>query len=225
MALTPQQEFDCLGCSSTDRNIYIDDIMQTMITFLTATTCIPWGRSHENIDRPDITETGENMGQYGIIEIIQSTRIQTNKPKRSEDNTVNDNNQNLACYEIVSGRAILVQLNIYRENGTANRDQQSNTVVHPVGAGIDHLERLVDIYQVERIKKALNDQGISIKEFSAIEWNKEIKKNTWENIGEMQITLNVCSQSSIGDANIECITLQICECPPKLICEPFEEDC
>lgn len=223
MALTDQQKFDCLGCSSTDRNIYVDDIMQVLITFLAASTCIPWIRSNENIDRPGITETGERMGQYGLVEIIQSTRKQTKKPDLSTDTTVNDNNINLDCYEIVSERELLVQLNIYREQGKSNRDQQSNTIVHPVGAGIDHLERLIDIYQMPRIKKALIDKGISIADFSPIEWNKEIVKNTWENIGEMQITLNVCSQSSISDANIQCITLQICDCLPVVICEPFEE--
>ena len=35
MALTPQQSFDCLGCSSGDRNIYVDDTMKAMIAFLT----------------------------------------------------------------------------------------------------------------------------------------------------------------------------------------------
>ena len=225
MPLTPEQQFNCLGCSNTDRNIYVDDIMQTMISFLNAATCIPWIRSHENIDRPDFIETEEIMGQYGLIEIIQSERRQTKKPVMSSDNTVIDNNINLRCWEIVSERRLTVQLNIYREQGESNRDQHSATVVQPVGAGIDHLERLQDIYQIERIKESLTSQGIVISEWSPIEWNKEIVKNTWENIGEMQITLDVCSQSSIGDANINCIELQICECEPKIICEPFEPEC
>lgn len=225
MALTEQQSFDCLGCSSGDRNIYIDDIMKAMIAFLNVSTCIPWVRSHENIDRPDIDATGATMGQYGLIEIIQSRRLQTQKPKPSADTTVNDNNVNLKCYDIVSERELTIQLNIYRENGEANRDQHTNTVVQPVGAGIDHLERLIDVYQVPRIKKALLDKGMLITDFSPIEWNKEIVKNTWENSGEMQITLNVCAQSSIADANIQCITLQICECEPKLICEPHVPEC
>ena len=225
MALTPQQQFDCLGCSSTDRNIYVDDIMQTMITFLSATTCIPWIRSHENIDRPDIDATGAPMGQYGLVEIIQSTRIQTQKPKPSADTAINDINDNLRCYEIVSKRDLLLQLNIYRENGEKVRSQQGDVVVQPVGAGMDHLERLVDIYQLKRIQQSLQQKGILITTFSPIEWNKETVNNTWENSGEMQITLNVCAQSSIADASINCITLQICEDEPELICEPHVPEC
>lgn len=225
MALTSEQRFNCLGCSSNDRNVYVDDIMQTMINFLENATCIPWVRSNENIDRPDITETGEKMGQYGLIEILQSTRFKTDKPKLSSDLTVIENNENLDCYEIESTRDILLQLNIYREQGEANRDQESDDVVQPVGAGIDHLERLIDIFQFPRIKQALDTQGISLIEFSPIEWSKEIVKNIWENIGEMQITIRVCSRSSIADASIKCIFLQVCDHEPKEICEEFVPDC
>lgn len=197
-----EQIINCQSCSENERNAYADDILQTLITFLNSSTCITWIRSHENPARPE--------GQYGTVSIVQNIREQTKEPVLDNSNLINTHNNNLGCYLVHSQNLITVDLAVYREHGDPNRDQIDYFAGNNAAAAWDILTRLEDLYKFNRVRKALNEQGIAIKDFSLIQWNKELVNGTWENRAEMTIELEVCSTRSILAENINCIELNVC---------------
>jgi hypothetical protein len=219
MSLTPDQKFNCSRCSATDFNVYTDDILQKFITWLETVTCIKWIRSHPELDRPDEPGTEAIKGQYGVIEILASTLVKQFDPTNNEEG-FEPPHEFIGCFDLNSEHNLTIQLDVYRENGDPNRDQMgTQEAVHPIGSAIDVHWRIMDRYKVPRLKALLKNDKITIDSWGTVEWNKEERNQTWENVATQQIQVRICRKSSIAGAQIKCIELQICEHDPELLCD------
>jgi hypothetical protein len=189
------------GCSDLPLANFEDAFLEAVLRLLRHLTGVPWVRAFQEGARPTTGTTGVPDGQYGIVSLIGVT--DHGSPMISQGDVINPATGELRddkCELVTQMLRYSLQLDVYRDAGRGNRQQETAQVQQPPGSAIDVLIRLKMKLGHTRVREAFKQFAMQYRTKPIGPINnlpQELVKNTFENRATATLELLACPVSSL----------------------------